>query len=158
MIVPADPNTPLPSVDNKEDETSDVNKVSFWLPRHEFTRLMKEVAEEENLNFQRQKLKNTQTDNSHNVGSISLLYGMECLDVLPSAVVDVDGDNSYGVEVRLKNITSNHLSAVHCSLAVGADGYKSSVRQHFTFAFDSIGTGLWLIKEHCCQLFLHLQL
>jgi 2-polyprenyl-6-methoxyphenol hydroxylase-like FAD-dependent oxidoreductase len=142
MIVPADPNTPLPSADSKEDETFDINKVSFWLPRHEFTRIIKEVAEEENLNFQRQKLKNTQTDNNHNVGSISLLFGMECLDVLPSAVVDVDGDNSYGVELRLKNITSNYLSTVRCNLAIGADGYKSSVCQNFTFAFDSIGTGL----------------
>lgn len=125
MIVPADPNTPLPNIDDKGDEPVDTSKVSFWLPRHEFTRIMKEVAEEESLNFQTQKLKNT--DGNLGVGSISLLFGMECLDVLPSAAGDVDAANSYGVDILLKNITSNLLSTVRCTLAVGADGYKSLV-------------------------------
>jgi 2-polyprenyl-6-methoxyphenol hydroxylase-like FAD-dependent oxidoreductase len=153
MIVPADPNTPLPSVHDKEDKPMDTDKVSYWLPRHEFTRIMKEVAEEESLNFQTQKSKNTET--SHGVGSLSLLFGMECLDVLPSAPGDVHGATSNGVDILLKNITSNHVSTVRCTLAVGADGYKSLVCYHSTVDFDFTGTGLWLIIENAFSASVH---
>ncbi len=146
MIVPADPSSPLPKTDDDEDEAFslssgltpfDINKVSFWIPRHEFTRVIKEVAEEENLNLQLKKFNNTQNSTkNNNVGSISLLFGMECMDVLPSASMAGD-EKSYGVEVILKNLTTNQLSTVRCNLAVGADGYKSLVSRNISL-FDSL--------------------
>ena len=139
MVVPGDPNLPLPGIDANDSSSSskmsevvnpgieatmkstaaeeDDSKVSFWIPRHEMTRIMKEVVEEEN-----EILKSKSDDN--NSGSITVLFGMECMDVSP-AVSTLHDD--YGLQVVVKNSTTQQIYVYDCNLVVGADGYKSTV-------------------------------
>lgn len=125
MTVPADPNIPLPRIEIEDEELSGASrpiKDRFLLQRHDFTRIAKEVAEEEDLKLQKKK-RNAQ---SNDVGMISILYGKECVDILPSSTMPAN-DGYYGVEVVVKDKTTNQILNFHCKLLVGADGYKSTV-------------------------------
>ena len=145
MIVPGDPNVPLPGIKvetkdsgeeqsklkevnpgiklimkstrNKEGKEVKETKVSYWIPRHVMTRIMKEVAEQANLDMQQQE-----ADGKEGVGSLRVLFGMECVGVLPSTAPDGDG-----LEVVVRDTGSNQISIYNCNLVVGADGQKSIV-------------------------------
>ena len=133
MTVPANPTVPLPKTEiteeelrysSRQPEDPKDHRNRFLLQRHDFTRIAKEVAEQESLNLQK-KLGDA---HSTHVGKISILYGKECVDVLPSSTTSAN-DQCYGVEVVVKDKINSQISKFLCRLAVGADGYNSTVRK-----------------------------
>lgn len=132
MTVLANPMVPLPKVEITEEalqysstqpEDPKDHRNRFLLQRHDFTRIAKEVVEQESINLQKKRSDAHSTD----VGRISFFYGNVCVDVLPSSTPSAD-DRCYGVEVIVKDKTSSQVLKFRCKLAVGADGYKSTVR------------------------------
>jgi hypothetical protein len=132
MTVPANLSVPLPNTDITEEELRYLSRQPedpkdhrnrFLLQRHDFIRIAKEVAEQESSNLQ----KNLGDAHSTDVNKISILFGKECVDVLPSSTTPAN-DRCYGVEVVVKDKINSQISRFLCKLAVGADGYNSTVR------------------------------
>jgi kynurenine 3-monooxygenase len=93
----------------------DLDKESYWIPRHDFTKILREEVEET-------------TDTQ-------VLMGVSCQAILPamnshSDNSGGDGDGAHhGIEVVASNgEDGGALTTFRCKLVVGADGYKSKVR------------------------------
>jgi len=126
VIVPADPDVPLPEKampkagnyheeghKDKAPEDKKKEKPGYWMPRHEMCNLMLECIEEH-------EQKRIGGDNT--LGRIEYLPGTECLSVRPDK-------NCACLAVGTKDISTGKTSSQQAKLVVGADGINSKVRE-----------------------------
>ena len=118
MIVPADPNTPLPKKKDKmtggDDDEKDGPKAkpSYWIPRHAMVQLMLECVLEHNADC----------DENSKLGRIDYCPSTECISTRPSS------DKS-SVMVKTKDISTGQSLKRYATLLIGADGASSRVRE-----------------------------
>lgn len=131
MVVPADPNKPLPKkkdkvaggVDNKQekkekgpssdkDKKKDEPKPSYWIPRHAMVQLMLECVQEHNA----------ECVSNAELGRIDYRPGTECQSIRPSS-------DDTCVVVTTVDTSSGQTLKRHAALLVGADGMNSRVRE-----------------------------
>jgi len=142
-IVPADPNTPIPTKQkNIEGAAKDTKKkakkremdgvtksekaaaVGYWIPRHEMVKLMMECIDEHN--------------NNGLGGRINVCMGEECTAVRPDAT-------SSNVVLTSRDVISDEVTEYHAKLAVGADGMNSKVRE----CLSKSELNTW--SSNCCK-------
>jgi hypothetical protein len=116
LIVPADPETPIPEAKPMGDQRKEVEKVvnreSYWIPRHTMTEMLEEVIREQ------------QANNDGECGSIKLCLGMRFVNM-----ETVDGGNMLRVTAQsVKDPNVRYEESHTANFVVGADGAKSMVR------------------------------
>ena len=135
-LIPGDPEAPLPqsaldvdqsyqSCNNTQQKTNnneDYALASYWIPRHDFTKILKEEVEDSSAEMRSSQSSGSASGSAQGSGSAQVLMGQECTAILPSLTT------KNGVEVVTQNVETNQITTYRCKLVVGADGYKSKVR------------------------------
>lgn len=103
LTVPGDPNkvfTNVPFSRPMSDAEKKRMGTLYWIPRHEFVKLLLEEVEKE--------------------PSIEVCFGVDCEEVIPSSVS--------GLEVKCIRVSDSTKLSFDANLVVGADGLHSKVR------------------------------
>mmetsp|Transcript_3322 Transcript_3322/g.4427 ORF Transcript_3322/g.4427 Transcript_3322/m.4427 type:complete len:634 (-) Transcript_3322:262-2163(-) len=95
-----------------------MSKTSYWIQRHDFTRILRDYCLQGN----------PKDDVTKGEGSVEILSGFKCIDVLPSSSEDKE-HNIGGAEILIQDMKTESISTYSCNLVVGADGYRSKVRE-----------------------------
>jgi len=116
-------NPAINKVIKSSQEKGGLGKKSYWIQRHDLTRLLRDYCLEENSKNSRDKVKAER-------GSVEIVSGSKCVNVFPSSTNDTlpSGRGGGGAEALIENLKTGDITKYRCNLVVGADGYRSKVR------------------------------
>ena len=135
-VVPGIPTKGDVDDDGNDEDSAPAKTPSYWIPRHDMTRLMYEVIQEREEG--RHVNSGDDRGGGGGGGSISYIEGKKCVEVNPVAIKDESNSDRSAQRVEVTVVdtdvkgdgdgagmtTTSHVA----ELVVGCDGWKSEVR------------------------------
>jgi len=132
VIVPADPKKPLPSPQSMNVNSSPTQKISYWIPRHDFVSLLREAVDEHDKSriFESE----TQTLNNRK-GRITIHDGIVFTGL---CFLRKSKEDATQILVTLKEDATGNILNQTLSLVIAADHNRDSILHPFHPSIDKI--------------------